>query len=473
MVEHPYTERLATELPLRFSARMRSLSFLQRLVVLVVLGSFGASLWWQRDVTLSLVMVATQIGFLILAAFRIVLVIVSRQRSDAPVEDSHPLPVYTILAALHDEADIVPQLIRRLAAIDYPQDRLQGMLLIEAHDTPTLTAAESAPRPDWLEVVIVPPGDPMTKPRALNHDLRLSTGDLLTVYDAEDHPDPGQLREAAARFSDSPDSRLACLQAPLRISAPHETSRDSAFLHRQFAVEYASLFEVTLPGLARLGMPFPLGGTSNHFRIDVLRAAGGWDPFNVTEDADLGFRLWRQGWHLGIMTRPTHEVPPNALKDWLPQRTRWLKGFMQTWGVHTRTLSGLGFAGLVALTVTIGGTLASAGLHALAVSWLLATVMISLLAGLPPIPPAFAVSVMILGTAAAWLSGQIGARRAGVPYSANDMIMSPIYWSLMSLAFAHAVWRLVVEPFTWDKTPHRPDPVTFDVHCVHAGRQVV
>lgn len=469
MTEHP-PELISPVLPPESSARMRSLSFTQRVFVLAVLGPLAFGLWLSPEPTLFLIMVAAQLGFLLLAGFRIVLVFASHELSHPVVPSENILPAYTILAALHDEAEIVPQLVSRLAAIDYPADRLQGMLLIEAHDRATLAAAGAIVRPAWLDIVVVPPGRPLTKPRALNHGLGLATGTLLTVYDAEDHPDPGQLREAASRFAASADHRLACLQAPLRIGG---SLPGHDFLQRQFAIEYASLFEVTLPGLAKLGMPFPLGGTSNHFRTDVLREVGAWDPFNVTEDADLGFRLWRKGWHLGVMTSPTHEVPPTALEDWLPQRTRWLKGYMQTWGVHTRTLCGLGVAGLAALTLTIGGTLASAGIHALAVSWLLATVMISALAGLSPMPPALAVSVMILGTAAAWLSGQIGARRSGVAYTANDMVMSPIYWSLLTLAFAHAAWRVVAEPFIWDKTRHRPDPVPIEVKCEHAGRQVI
>lgn len=448
---------------------MRSLSFAQRVLIVAVFGPLTAGLSLAPEATLFLMMVAAQLGILLLAGFRIVLVFASHEPSSPVLPSQDILPAYTILAALHDEAEVVPQLVSRLAAIDYPADRLQGMLLIEAHDAATLAAASAIVRPAWLDIVVVPPGRPLTKPRALNHGLGLATGTLLTVYDAEDHPDPQQLREAASRFAASADHRLACLQAPLRIAG---SLPGHAFLQRQFAIEYASLFEVTLPGLAKLGMPFPLGGTSNHFRTDVLRKVCGWDPFNVTEDADLGFRLWRQGWHLGVMTCPTHEIPPNALEDWLPQRTRWLKGFMQTWGVHTRHLGRLQLAGLGALVLTIGGTLASAAIHALAVSWLLATVMISTLAGLSPMPPVFAISVMILGTAAAWLSGQIGARRAGVPYSANDMILSPIYWSLMTLAFAHAAWRVVAEPFIWDKTRHRPDPARLEVNCEHAGRQV-
>ena len=459
-------------LPLQNSARMRGLSFPQRLAAVIGLGAGTTGLLWFPETTAFLAMTAIQLGFLMLAAFRIVLVIVSRRPfAELPIQE--PLPTYTILVALYDEAEIVPQLVTRLATLDYPTDRLQGLLLIEAEDTATLTAAERANRPIWLDVVAVPPGKPMTKPRALNHGLELATGTLLTVYDAEDSPDPFQLKEAAARFAARSDEHLACLQAPLRMRGPDYALLGSDFFQRQFAVEYAALFEVTVPGLARLGLPIPLGGTSNHFSTDILRAVGGWDAFNVTEDADLGFRLWRRGWRLDTIRRPTFEVPTTTLEDWLPQRARWLKGFMQTWGVHTRDLPGLKVGGLIALCLTIGGTLASAAVHAFAVSWLVATVMISALAGLSPMPPAFAVSVMILGTAAAWLSGQIGARRSGVPYSAGDMVMGPIYWSLLTLAFAHAAWRVIVEPFIWDKTRHRLDPGHLDVSSLRAGRQVV
>lgn len=454
------------------SARMRGFSILQWVAILFLAGSVSHGLWSQPRETFALMVMVVHLGFLVCAASRIILIFASR-RPPPVIDVAGSFPRYSVLVALHDEAEIVDQLVGRLAAIDYPPESLQGMLLIEAHDLATIDAARQAARPAWLDVVVVPPGRPLTKPRALNLGLERATGELLTVYDAEDDPDPLQLREAAARFAASPDRRLACLQAPLRIRRLDNAMPRSAFLHRQFAVEYASLFEVTLPGLACLGLPFPLGGTSNHFRTDVLRSVGGWDAFNVTEDADLGFRLWRRGWRLGVMTRATHEVPPNDLEGWLPQRTRWLKGFMQTWGVHTRTLGGLGLAGSVALVMTVGATLASAGVHALAVTWLLSTVLISIAAGLSPAPPAFAVSVMILGTAAAWLSGQIGARRARVPYDANDMVMSPVYWSLMSLAFAQAAWRLAREPFIWDKTRHRPDPVLTDAGPVHAGRQVL
>ena len=400
-------------------------------------------------------------GFLAMAFWRTGLIIVSGTLPPSPPEPS-VWPRYTVLAALHDEAEVIGQLIDRLSRTDYPPDRLQGLLLLEAHDHETIATALATPRPDWLEVLVVPPGKPQTKPRALNFGLAHANGDLITVYDAEDDPDPLQLREAASKFAADATGRLACLQAPLRIRTSRPSGRAS-FLDRQFATEYASLFETALPGMARLGLPFPLGGTSNHFRTDVLRAVEGWDSWNVTEDADLGFRLWSRGWRLDVISRPTWEAPPGRLDDWLPQRTRWLKGYLQTWGVHTRRPWRLGWRGVTALALTVGAGLAAAALHGLSLAWVAAAVLVSLLAGLPPETPVLAVSVLVLGAASAWLSCAIGARRAGLPYGLADMVAAPAYWSLLSLAFAHAVWRLICDPFAWDKTRHRRDAPLHEV----------
>lgn len=456
----------------------RGVSVFQALsLALVLVVGLGALVVWEAAATAWLTL-CVQIGFVVLAVWRIATIVISRNGSPAPPSAMERpqggWPRYTILAALHDEAEVVGQLISRLAEIDYPADRLEALLLLEAHDAATIAAARRADRPHWMRVVIVPPGAPQTKPRALNFGLARARGDLVTIYDAEDDPDPFQLREAAHRFAADVTGRLACLQAPLRIRRRARDGHAAPFLDRQFAVEYASLFEVALPALARLGLPFPLGGTSNHFRADVLKAVGGWDAWNVTEDADLGFRLWRGGWRLGVLSRPTWETPPGALELWLPQRTRWLKGYMQTWGVHTRNPRGLGLQGAAALILTLGVGLASAAIHAATLAWVLTAVLVAATAGLSPNTPVFGLCVLVLGSAAAWLQGKIGAMRACVPYSAADMMAAPAYWSLLSLAFFHAAWRLVREPFAWDKTAHFRDgepELEDEVVAVDAGRQ--
>lgn len=446
------------------SAGRRGLSGFQwfTLACGVVAGAF--LIRFRPDLIGSLLVAGAATIFLAVSSWRVALVILSARpagrRDQAAAAD---LPPYTVLVALHDEAEVMDQLVERLARIDYPRDRLQGLLILEAHDTPTIAAALAARRPAWLNILVAPPGRPQTKPRALNCALPHVTGELLTVYDAEDEPDPLQLREAAGRFAADAGGRLACLQAPLRIRRRHPGLDPSPFLDRQFAAEYASLFETALPGMARLGLPFPLGGTSNHFRVDVLREVGGWDAYNVTEDADLGFRLWTKGWRLGVISCPTWETPPGRHSDWLPQRVRWLKGYMQTWGVHTRRPWRLGGLGVFALTMTVGAGVVSAAVNGPSLAWVGATVLVAAMAGLTPGTPALALTVLILGAASAWLSCAIGARRAGIPYGPTDMIAAPGYWALQSLAAVHAGWRLVREPFAWDKTRHRRDAPIADL----------
>jgi cellulose synthase/poly-beta-1,6-N-acetylglucosamine synthase-like glycosyltransferase len=406
----------------------------------------------------AVLLLLVQIGFLIIVAWRLLTVAVSLRHPPQPVSASPPpvLPRYSIVVALYDEAAILPHLVERLANIDYPPELLDGYLALEAHDQATINAARALTLPDWLHVLVVPPGGPTTKPRALNHALSIARGELLTVYDAEDDPDPRQLREAAARFA-AAEGELVCLQAPLRIRRLHKGRNASPFLDRQFAAEYAALFEITLPAMARMGLPFPLGGTSNHFRVSALRALGGWDAWNVTEDADLGFRIWRRGWRLGVLSRPTYETPPGVLVHWLPQRTRWLKGYMQTLLVHTRSASGMGWRGWSALVLTLGAALASAALHALSVAWIGIYFLMALLARQLPPTPWLGLGILLGGAAVAILTAAIGSRRAGAPFGLRDMLTAPFYWSLLSLAFVHAFVRLIAEPHRWDKTTHRPD----------------
>lgn len=448
------------------SAACRSLSIFQWTALLAACGTCGALLAVQPQLAASLAVMGAAAVFLGLSLWRIALAMLSAAPQVDAALTGRDLPAYSVLVALHDEAEIMDQLVSRLTRIDYPADRLQGLLVLEAHDAATLAAAERAARPDWLQVFVAPPGGPNTKPRALNCALRHATGELVTVYDAEDEPHPLQLREAAARFAADRSGRLACLQAPLRIRPA--AGRGWQLIARQFAAEYAGLFETVLPGLTRLGLPFPLGGTSNHFRAEALRRVGGWDAFNVTEDADLGFRLWAEGWRLGVLGRPTWETPPSRLEEWLPQRTRWLKGYMQTFGVHSRRPWRLGARGAFALLATVGVAIGSAALHGPTMAWMIAGVLVATTAGLPPGTPLLALGVLLLGAASAWLSCVIGARRAGVPYTFADMISAPAYWALQSLAAAHAAWRLVREPFAWDKTPHRRDPAgaTAPAHAV-------
>lgn len=240
-----------------------------------------------------------------------------------PSPDPARLPVYTVLIPLYDEAHMVPELVRAMNRLDWPRDRLDIKFLIEARDRATARALRRQKLRAPFEVVVVPDAAPRTKPKALAFALPLARGELVTVYDAEDRPDPGQLIEAHAAFA-AGGERLACVQAPLLID-----NGETNGLAGLFAMEYAILFDALLPFLAALDLPLPLGGTSNHFRRSALEAVGGWDPYNVTEDADLGIRLARFGYRARTIRRPTYEEAPLTTRLWLNQRTRWLKGWMR------------------------------------------------------------------------------------------------------------------------------------------------
>jgi glycosyltransferase XagB len=365
----------------------------------------------------------------------------------APVRHgSDYLPMWTVLVALYDEAEVVGSLIAALDRLDWPSERLEILLLVEADDISTRLAIGRLNLSKPYKVLPVPFGEPRTKPRALNVGLAFARGQFVTVYDAEDRPSPAQLRAAHAALTDPQQPKLACVQSPLTIHNAHE-----GWLTAQFALEYAIQFQVIVPALVRFGWPVPLGGTSNHFRSDVLRKIGGWDPYNVTEDADLGIRLLRSGWTTGYIRPETLEEAPPRLRSWLRQRSRWLKGHAQTLGVHTRyptvVLREIGPWAMLGLILTMGGTVVSALLHGpLALAAILATML--------GVLPRDDTVVLLLGIGSSWVAGAVAAYRMGYHGHWAAALTMPLYWPFQTLAAVKALHGLVTKPFEWDKTAH-------------------
>ncbi|MEO1040084.1 MAG: glycosyltransferase family 2 protein [Pseudomonadota bacterium] len=399
-------------------------------------------------------------GFLSLAVFRLSAALTPPRYSPRRPLPVSQLPSLTVICALHREpGEVVEGLARQLSQLDYPADRLTLALAVEADDEETCRAAHAAARRWPLEVIETPPRGPRTKPKALNYALHLTGGELIAVYDAEDCPAPDQLRAAAEAFS--ADARLGCVQAPLSWYNAEET-----WLTRQFALEYAAQFHVLLPFYARLGWPLPLGGTSNVFRRTALETCGGWDPFNVTEDADLGFRLAREGWRIGLIEPGTREEAPTTLRPWIAQRSRWLKGHLITSMVHARDLPdlrrGAGPGACRALIIALAANALSGALHAPS---LFAALM---LAGLSAFvhwgsAPLWGLAVLMAGYAAAGAAALVGARRAGFRPRLSALLSMPLYWPLQSLAFMRALNEMAGDPYSWTKTHHgvsavpRPD----------------
>jgi len=405
-------------------------------------------------VTLTLFFLATVlIRFEALRAYR-------RGRWQAPAPRPRgPPPVYSVFVALYREAAVVPQLVRTLDRLEWPRSRLDIKLICEADDPQTLAALAAMPLGPQYEVVAVPPAHPRTKPKALSYALHGARGDYLAVYDAEDRIDPLQLEEAWRRFEAGPPG-LACLQAPLVVTNAREN-----WFSALFALEYAGLFRILLPRLAAMGLPMPLGGTSNHFRTGVLKAVGGWDPYNVTEDADLGIRLYRHGYRFGTIGRPTYEDAPVGGKAWLGQRTRWFKGWLQTWLVMLRHPARLAaetglWPAFVAL-VLIGGLVFSSLAHPLMLAYVLSVAWLlqqSIHGSTPLMTALFALDIVnIFGSYAIFVAIGRAAMTPGERKAVGrTWLRTPPYWLMISLAAWRALRELRTDPFFWNKTEHRP-----------------
>lgn len=411
---------------------------------------FGMAFWAATFLVIAIIM---SVGVLVRLAST--LLSLAPARKPAALFDDE-LPTFSVLIALYDEAGMAARLVAGMKSLDYPAAKLEVIFLVEAEDEATRAALAAQDLPPHFRIVLAPDGAPRTKPRALNIGLMIARGERLVIYDAEDRPEPDQLRKAAARFrAGSP--KLAVLQASLRI----ENHADS-WLTRLFAIDYAAHFDVLLPGMARLGLPLPLGGTSNHFRTAILREVGGWDAWNVTEDADLGLRLARFGYGCGTLSSVTWEEAPPLLRDWLPQRRRWLKGWMQTFITHTRRprrlFKDLGPARAThALALLVSNTFGPAvGL------WITLYVLHETIAG------DFLETREGLLQSVAWLwagLASFGAISILVPTAvavarvklwscAPFLLLRPLHWMCFSAAALRALYDLWIRPHHWSKTRH-------------------
>jgi cellulose synthase/poly-beta-1,6-N-acetylglucosamine synthase-like glycosyltransferase len=380
-----------------------------------------------------------------------------RSEAGSRIPDAE-LPIYTILVALFREAKVLPALLRGLTTLDYPAAKLDIKLVLEACDSETIAAAKALDLPGNVEIVVVPELEPRTKPRALNYALPLARGEYLVIYDAEDRPERDQLRKALAEFRRGPPN-LACLQGRLNLY-----NADENWLTRQFTIEYCALFDGLLPTLDRLGLPFPLGGTSNHFRVSALKWLLAWDPYNVTEDADLGARLARSGYVCRVLDSTTHEEAPCRLLMWLKQRTRWLKGYVQTWLVHMRSprklLRELGPWGFASFQIMVGGTVLSALVHPWFYVLLAADAGRGVFAAQPDSLlglPFWTMAWINLGCGylAALGVGLLAVHRRGYRFLLRQIPLMPFYWLLVSVAAYRALWQFAsAQRFKWEKTEH-------------------
>lgn len=368
------------------------------------------------------------------------------------------LPVYSVLVPLLREAKVADRTVRAMGALVYPQAKLDIKFIIEAEDQAALKFFDELRLPSHMEVITVPKGVPQTRHKALNHALPFARGELIAVYDADSVPAPDQLRRIAATFALAPKT-IACLQTQLAFY-----NRNENWLTRQCAVEYAYLFNLLFPRLARFGNPLLFAGASTHYRMATLRQAGAFDAHNVARDSGLGVRLARMGFRTALVPIMTREEAPCRLGDWMAQRVRWIKGALQTAIVNVRSpvkmwreLGGRNF--LLTQTLTCGAVVV-AMLHPFFLAWIASTAVLLLL-DMPAASRLWLFLQSLYGMVAlvAFLTSMAATVRATLFLGRNvswvtTIMTAPVYWLMISVATWLAALQYFTAAWHWAKTPH-------------------
>jgi len=435
----------------------------QRTVLMVACGVSLLLIAWQPWLMARTFVLAATVFYVVHAIYKLAMVrfsvsvnseLVISAGELAAIRDAD-LPVYSIMVPMYHERESVKHLVQALSELDYPADKLDVQLLLEDDDQETRAAVGAVTLPPGFRVTVVPVSLPRTKPKACNVGLDYARGEFLVIYDAEDRPERDQLKKAIIGFSRA-GANIICLQSRLNFY----NSRQN-LLTRLFTAEYSACFDLSLPGLSVARAVIPLGGTSNHFVTRKLRDLLGWDAFNVTEDCDLGIRIQRAGYGTRMLQTTTWEEACSRVSFWIPQRTRWIKGYIQTYLVHMRNplqlFRELGVAGFLHFQVVVGcstlATLLNPLFWFLAVLWFLLRIE-ALTSLFPGAVFAMGVTCLFAGNFAFVYLGMIGCYRRRYWDLVGYAILAPFYWILMSYSGWRAFFQFFADPFKWEKTRH-------------------
>lgn len=380
--------------------------------------------------------------YLIVQVFKVVLFVIGVVSDDERTyKEPEELPIYSILVPLYKEDKVLKKLVRAIEKIDYPQNLLEVKLLIEEDDCKTIEALSKILLPTYFEVIQIPFAYPRTKPKACNYGLKFTKGKYVVVYDAEDRPHPQQLKQVIAKFSTA-TPEVICIQAKLNFYNKRES-----LITKFFSIEYSVLFDYFLRGLTKLNMPIPLGGTSNHFIREKLQKIGAWDPFNVTEDAEIGIRLYSMGYKIDLINSYTLEESPIEIKAWLVQRSRWIKGHFLTSLLYIKNSKNISLNGILGVYL-----------------FLFLPNLIYLL-----LPFYLCLRIFVDGTEQfywLWKINLLLGVTIPVSYAlfivmqkkwknfTTAIIYNILYYWLSPIAALRSCWQIFFKPFYWDKTDH-------------------
>ena len=378
---------------------------------------------------------------------------------------STQLPFITIIVAAYKEANVIKKLVESMQGLYYPESRKEVIIVLEEKDTETIEAISLVELPSNFKVVIRPHGGVKTKPAALNYLFETGyvsqESNITVVFDAEDEPNRNQLLQAVKAFEKSWEINPSVVVVQARLAFSQNATAN--WLTQMLNLDYINHFGLVLPGLSRLGYISPLGGTSNYILTDVIRELL-WDKDNVTEDLDLAVRLARLGLGIRVFESTTAEEAVESPRDFVNQRSRWIKGGIQTYFRHMRNpvnlYQDLGPERFISFQFVVGAplllnlvnpifwsmTLFYAVTHAEFVQMLY-----------PPVIFYLGSVAFVFGNFAYIYFLMVASFKTKQYGSVFYALFSPIYWILLSIAGMKAAKEFAIPSQThkWAKTEHK------------------
>jgi cellulose synthase/poly-beta-1,6-N-acetylglucosamine synthase-like glycosyltransferase len=364
------------------------------------------------------------------------------------------LPKYAIfLPCRNEKIGVIKKLIENIDNINYPKDKLDVMLLIDQDDD-YLEEALNLELPNHFRIISASVGFPFTKPKVTNLGLALTDAKYGVIYDSEDRPDRNQLMDVVSEFNQ--DSDLVCVQCRL-----HYTNKKNNLLTRFFNLEYLNWFGLTIHGLSKAQLSdypvIPLGGTSNHYDLEVLKSMGGHDAYNITEDAALGVHFALENKKIKTINSVTEELAVDELWTWIKQRTRWNLGHLITYVVFSRNFNEnfkkLGAVRYLNLVLVLLGNFIVPF-----ITPLLFTIFIldffgygageTFIKNLPYITLIGNYLLIVISHALASIMLQRGKNLI-------LCLLQPFYYLLHSVASWRALYKFFTAPTVWEKTNHK------------------
>jgi cellulose synthase/poly-beta-1,6-N-acetylglucosamine synthase-like glycosyltransferase len=454
----------------------------QKYFIISLLAAIGICAILSSVITFAILFAIISIGYFMVNPIKIYISLRGFQGSRTPTRittgemqgvPDEDLPIYTVLIPVFHEAKMLAQNLKNMYHLNYPKEKLDIKILMEENDEETINEAKTLglfgspqkmvdgiPSKEYTEFlklfdpIVIPSSEITTKPRACNYGLLRAKGEYCVIYDAEDKPDPDQLRKAAIVFLRS-DTNVACLQSKLNFYNANEN-----ILTKWFSIEYGCWFEFYLQGLDWINAPIPLGGTSNHFRKKSLDELGRWDPYNVTEDADIGIRLARRKLKTEMVDTYTYEEATVTVGSWIRQRSRWYKGHLQTYLVHMRyprkLFKDLGTEQFLKFQLTFGAGVFIPVINP--VLWILTAITFLMPLAFSGLIPSYLQSIcifnLIVGNISYLLIYVIACVKLKKYRLTPLAMLMPAYWALLSIASWRGLVQLITNPFYWDKTSH-------------------